>query len=121
MRAAGTDLLLSPSDVTGFLACEHLTTLSRRVAVGEMEPPPEQDEQTALIFRKGMEHERGFLETIRSEGTRIAEVAVSDGDWPRARAETEAAMEAGVDVVYQGVFADGSWRGVADFLLRVET
>ena len=30
-------------------------------------------------------------------------------------------MRAGVDVVYQGVFVDGGWRGVADFLLRVET
>ncbi len=27
-------------------------------------------------------------------------------------------MEAGVDVVYQGVFAHDGWRGVADFLLR---
>ncbi len=29
-------------------------------------------------------------------------------------------MRDGVDVVYQGVLVDGGWRGIADFLMRVE-
>ena len=30
------------------------------------------------------------------------------------------AMRGGADVIYQGVFADDDWRGISDFLVRVE-
>src|SRR5205823_1317645 len=38
----------------------------------------------------------------------------------RAARETEEAMRAGVDVVYQAVLVGDGWRGVADFLMRVD-
>jgi len=50
-------LRLSPSDVTAFLACEHLTTLSLADARGEIERPEVVNDQAELIFRKGLEHE----------------------------------------------------------------
>ena len=50
-------LHLSPSDVTAFLACEHLTTLSLRHARSELERPELDNEQAELVFRKGLEHE----------------------------------------------------------------
>jgi len=113
---------LSPSDVTAFLACEHLTTLQLRVARGELAVTEEVNEQAELVFRKGEEHERAFLEQLRSEGRTVAEISLArDLDWDRAETETLDAMRSGVDVVYQGVFIDANWRGVADFLLRVET
>ncbi|MBA2462285.1 MAG: TM0106 family RecB-like putative nuclease, partial [Actinobacteria bacterium] len=110
-------LHLSPSDVTAFLACEHLTTLSLRHARGEIERPEVVNEQAELIFRKGLEHEHAYLETLRADGKSIAEIDF-DGDWDAAQARTVAAMRDGADVVYQGVFAHDGWRGVADFLLR---
>ena len=43
------------------------------------------------------------------------------GDQLRAAAaETIAAMASGADVIYQATFFDGTWRGHADFLLRVD-
>src|SRR5215213_5640501 len=111
-------LQLSPSDVTAFLACEHLTTLSLASARGELERPEIPNEQAELIFRKGLEHEHAYLESLRAEGRTIREIELHEHDWPRAVAETEQALRDGVDVVYQGVFADDGWRGVADFLLR---
>jgi predicted RecB family nuclease len=113
---------LSPSDVTAFLACEHLTTLQLQVARGELTVPSEPNEQAELVFRKGLEHEQAFLAQLRAEGKSVAEISLEpDLDWERAQRETLEAMRAGVDVVYQGVFIDGDWRGVADFLLRVDT
>ena len=57
-----TDRLhLSPSDVTAFLACEHMTTLSLAHAREEIERPDVENEQAELIFRKGLEHERAFI------------------------------------------------------------
>ena len=53
MRAENGNILPSPSDLTAYLACEHLTTLDFRVARGDLvtaEPP----EQAQLLFEKGL-------------------------------------------------------------------
>lgn len=110
---------LSPSDVTAFLACEHLTSLQLGVARHELVVPNVVNEEAQLVFRKGEEHERAFLGQLRGEGKTVVEISLEpDLDWNRAAAETLEAMRSGVDVVYQGVLVDGNWRGVADFLLR---
>ena len=115
-------LSLSPSDLSAHLACPHLTTLELRVARGELERPPLDNEQAELVFRKGREHEDAYLRRLRDRGLTVAEVSLEpDLDWERAARETVEAMRAGVDVVYQGVLLAGDWRGVADFLTRVET
>ena len=118
MQLHADRLHLSPSDVTAFLACEHLTTLSLAHARGEIERPEVLNEQAELIFRKGLEHEHAYLETLRGEGNSIAEIEFDGRDWEAAQERTIAAMRDGADVVYQGVFAHDGWRGVADFLLR---
>ncbi|HZT15683.1 MAG TPA: TM0106 family RecB-like putative nuclease [Gaiellaceae bacterium] len=122
MQLRNGRLSLSPSDVTAFLACEHLTALQLRVARGELEVPEVRNEQAELVFRKGREHEQAYVAQLRAEGKTVREITLDGAfDWERAQAETVEAMRTGVDVVYQAVFVDGDWRGVADFLLRVET
>src|SRR5688500_6273952 len=112
-------LHLSPSDVTAFLACEHLTTLSLRHARGEIARPEVENEQAELIFRKGLEHERAYLEQLRAEANTILELPDPDGDYDAAARATAAAIKAAeYDVIYQAVLAHEHWRGVADFLLR---
>jgi predicted RecB family nuclease len=112
-------LSLSPSDVTNYLACEHLTTLSVRVARGDLALPGVENEQAELVFRKCREHELAYLERLRAEGRHVVEISLEpDLDWERAARETEEAVAAGVDVVYQGVLVSDGWRGVADFLER---
>jgi predicted RecB family nuclease len=112
-------LQLSPSDVTGYLGCEHLTTLVVRVALGELDRPDVENEQAELVFRKGREHEEAYLARLRAEGKNVVEISLEpDLDWERAVSETEDAIRRGVDVVYQGALAGGRWRGVADFLER---
>lgn len=119
MQLRNGQLSLSPSDVTAFLACEHLTNLQLRVAGGELVVPETTNEQAELVFRKGEEHERAFLDQLRREDKTVAEISLEpDLDWNRAATETLEVMRSGVDVVYQGVVVDGNWRGVADFLLR---
>src|SRR5215212_6240969 len=75
--------------------------------------------QAELIFRKGLEHERAYLDSLRAAGRSVTEIALEpDLDWGRAARETREAIASGVDVVYQGVFVDEGWRGVGDFLER---
>jgi predicted RecB family nuclease len=111
---------LSPSDVTAFLACEHLTTLELQVARKERAKPAVENEQAELIRRKGDEHEAAYLETLRREGKSVVDVAFEWPDWDGAEARTLGAMRRGVDVVYQAAFTGSGWHGLADFLIRVE-
>jgi predicted RecB family nuclease len=120
MRVHEERVWLSPSDVTAYLACEHLTALSLQVARGVLPEPPSPGEQAELLFRKGLEHEHAYLERLRAQGLSVTAIQLEDGDWPRATEETLAAMRAGVEVVYQAALVGDGWRGVADFLMRVE-
>ncbi len=120
MQVIDARVWLSPSDVTAYLACEHLTALSLQVAQGELAEPPAPGDEAQLVFRKGLEHEHAYLQHLRDDGLSVA-VVEQDGDWPRAREETLAAMRSGVNVVYQAALTGEGWRGVADFLIRVET
>jgi predicted RecB family nuclease len=122
VQARNGHVTLSPSDVTAYLACEHLTWLSLQAARGELLPPLFENDQAELIFRKGREHEEAYLQRLRAEGKSVAEISLeSDHDWDRAARETEEALHAGVDVLYQAALVGDGWRGVADFLMRVDT
>ena len=122
MRAAHGQLSFSPSDVTAYLACEHLTQLELKVARGEIVKPNVEDAQAALVRRKGDEHEAAYLAQLLVDGrdVLIVEIADDNGEWNwhRAARETEDAMLAGREVVYQAAFVDGDWRGLADFAIR---
>jgi uncharacterized protein len=116
-------LTFSPSDLNAFLACPHLTTLQLAVARGELPRPFRHNPHADLIRAKGQEHEEAYLRLLRAQGRSVHEIAVErDGswDWARMARETEEAMRSGADVVYQAALVDGAWRGLADFVVRVE-
>jgi predicted RecB family nuclease len=113
----------SASDLVGFLACEHLTALERAALEGLAERPNLPDPELDVLRKRGLEHERRYLEELRAAGKTVAEiqpVGEERGERLRAaNAATQEAMASGVDVVYQATFFDGRWLGYADFLLRV--
>jgi uncharacterized protein len=115
-------LFFSPSDVSDFVACEHLTSLQLEVARGLREKPYRENPQGDLVREKGEEHEAAYLEWLRSQGRDV--VCIERGeypyDWDAGARQTEEAMRAGADVVYQAVLRGDRWRGLADFLERVE-
>ncbi len=121
-------LVVSAGDLTGFLACEHLTRLSREVARGERPRPTAVDPMTRLVADHGIAHEARHVQRLRDRGLSVVEIAQpgpgrDPGALHRAQAETVAAMQAGADVVYQATFygsrsAGVTWRGHADFLLK---
>lgn len=113
-------LVVSATDLVKHLACGHVTTLDRQVARGERDTPRSDDELLDL-FARGLEHEEAYRQRLALEGRSIVTIAVDTTDLARlaeAEAATVAALEAGADVVYQGTFFDGTWRGHADFLLK---
>jgi uncharacterized protein len=121
----GDTIVVSASDLVGYLACDHLATLELGRAQGLWDRPPRrEDPELALLQERGVEHEMAYLERLRADGRSIHEVELRHPDSPEelraAEAETVDAMRRGVDVIYQATFFDGRWRGHADFLLRAE-
>jgi predicted RecB family nuclease len=122
MQETTGGLLLSATDLVAFLECEHLSALDLRVARGIETIERTRTDSTELLARKGIEHERRYLDSLIASGLDVVTVPASlDGarGAQAAVAETEAAMRAGAQVIYQAALAQGEWRGYADFLERV--
>jgi predicted RecB family nuclease len=121
MQQIGKDLVLSPTDLTKHLGCPHITSLDLLKIVGKAQPAAP-DDALELIFRLGLAHEDAYLQSLIASGRTVTQIEPATNTASRAQreAETVEAMQAGVDVVYQGTFYDAEWGGQADFLLRVD-
>src|ERR1700730_2520421 len=116
-------LIVSPSDLTGFLECEHLTQQELAAARGEITPAARKDPELEVLTRRGLEHEARQLAELRTSHRRVVEFPFPDGTiagLAEALSQTVVALQEGVDVIYQGTFFDGRWRCHPDFLLRVD-
>ena len=120
MRDVSGRLLLSPTDLSKFLACAHLTQLDLGHARGKLVRPFLNDPYGDLIRNKGQEHEAAYLERLRVEGRKMVVIPRDEeSGWSEARRLTEEAIRAGeAEVIYQAYLADGDWQGFADFLER---
>ena len=121
MRLADNGTLqLSPSDLSAYLACPHLTSLSLAVERGEVEEQHLDSPHRDLIFRKGNEHEAAYLARLEARGRSIIRIPTYEDehfDADKARRLTEQSIQtASADVIYQPYLTDGTWRGFADFL-----
>ena len=114
------------TDLVAYLACEHLTQLERASLAGLVARPMRDDPELDVIRRRGFQHEKRYLAELAAAGREAVTIeldgSIEDrGDQLRAAAAaTIAAMASGADVIYQATFFDGTWRGHADFLLRVD-
>src|SRR5687767_12956445 len=120
MRRLDGDKLYSATDLITFFGCTHSTALdllvlTEKLEAGEEEPDPYLD----LLKKKGLDHERAYLDRLRKEGRSVREINTK---LPIAEqtAATIAAMREGVDVIYQGALHRPPWHGYSDFLIRVD-
>jgi predicted RecB family nuclease len=122
MRLSENSIALSPSDLTAYLACSHLTSLSLDVARGNRERPYTREALAELVAQKGELHEAQYLAALVERGREVVEIAWPDGSdgFEVAHAATVDAMRAGADVIYQATFSREGWRGRSDFLVRVD-
>ena len=124
MQLLDRQLILSASDLNNFLACERLTTLDLGRVRGEIDDLRERGADAELLARKGDEFERRYFATLKDDGKGIAGIAFPDDSsvesLQHAARETEEAMRAGHEVIYQATFLSDDLRGHADFLFRVD-
>ena len=110
--------LFSPTDLVNFLGCSHSTVLDLRAFVEPLEKDAG-SESDMLLRRKGEEHEAAYLQRLKAQGRRVAEIGTDMSIVDRARL-TKEAMRKGADVVYQAALLKGNWGGYADFLIKVD-
>src|SRR6516165_2483790 len=118
MRVRQGKVTLSATDLANHLSCRHLTTLDLRLAKGEIAEPSWENPHLLVLQQRGLEHEKAYIESLRSKG--LAIVDLSDETEEVAREATRAAMKSGAQAIVQASLASGDWRGRADVLLRVE-
>ena len=122
MQLSDGRLSLSPSDLSGFLACPHYTQLELTATRGGRRRPVFDDPHGDMLRRKGYEHEAQYFALLAADGRSILQIRGyhDEGfDPAEARRLTEEAIRAGLaEVIHQPYLADGIWRGFADFLER---
>ena len=118
-------VVVSATDLVGFLACDHLTTLELGRVDGQWDRPHRRADPTVQLMQdRGDAHELAHLERLRADGKQVVEIPKDGLTAPEAlraaEAATLAAMHAGADVIFQATFFDGRWRGHADFLYKAD-
>ncbi len=111
----------SPKDLVAFLAGDFAAWCERQYAEGRESgqaygTPDAADDETALVIRRGQEHEAAWLAKLRLQEPAIVEIARADGD--AAFDATRAAIAEAAPIIYQGELRAGEWMGIADFLIR---
>lgn len=117
-RGRGQDLVLSATDLANFLGCRHKTALDMAVAYRKLDRPFVDDPLLEALRKRGLEHERRYVASLRSAGVSIVDLTPIT-DTEEQLKETREAMAKGVDVIVQGALADGHWFGRPDVLCRV--
>jgi uncharacterized protein len=112
-------LLLSATDLVNFLGCRHATFLDLQDLIDPAELP-QPDAATALIFEKGLDHEKRHLAWLKAQGFTVIDIAPKGFDLPERGAHTREVMQTGADMIYQAGFLVPPWIGYTDFLERVE-
>jgi len=126
MHKAGTTLVFSATDVSGYSACPHLTTQAQTAALGGPRPPQYDDPGADVLRQRGHEHEAAIVEAYKQQGLNVREPPKptwdegNAGGWPVYAADTLALMQKGVDVIAQACFFDGTWLARPDFLVKVD-
>lgn len=126
MRLVEGRLVLGATDLSDYVACEHLTQLELRRAHGE-DLPRSKTALAELLTTLGGEHETHWVEERAAAGQRVhsfdpetTRSAAVLADLEHAAADTAAVMRTGTPVLYQPFFFDGTWQARADFLVRVD-
>lgn len=123
MQLVDGRFVYAASDLNNYLECEYLTQLDRLVALGQKDAPEHDDPQTQLLARKGDEHERRYLDSLRDGRDGVTVLDRPEHTlcgFETAQAQTIAAMQRGDALIYQATFFDGEFLGHPDFLRRID-
>src|SRR3984885_8087038 len=111
-------LVFSPSDLTNFLESRFISFMDRLLGENDARAVKDPaDEALEIIRERGMEHERKYLENLKSSGKDVVEIQANAEN---GLALTRQAMKDGRRYIYQAHLAQNQFYGKCDFLVRVD-
>src|SRR5262245_19705311 len=117
MQMTDNVAVLAATDLSNFLACGHRSALDLAAALGKLaKPAAKLDLALKLLRETGPEHERAYVEHLRSQGLTVVEIPRDAGPEEERVSQTVVALKSGADVICQGAFAGQGWIGYADVL-----
>ena len=122
MKKENGEYIYSPSDLVNFVQSPFASWMSR-LALDHPDQCPEKDPDDPLmnyLAQKGIEHEAAFLDELKLRHPDLVTIEGTDSIEQR-KTETLQAMQQGKSVIFQGCLQKDSFRGFADFLVRVDT
>ena len=90
MKVVGEGIRFSSRDLTGYVACDHLTALEFQVARGNLSRPKPKDPSLEALWERGFRHEQEFIDHLAGEGLAIVTVDGVDVDDAAIEATREA-------------------------------
>lgn len=118
MKKISSNIIYSPSDLSNFIHCKHLTSLDKEALDGKRIKPIYTNKVMLALCEKGQQFEEAYLEILQQEGKSICEIQFGD---PNAAEKTLQAIHEGFDVIYQARLGkENEWGGWADFLIKVD-
>ncbi len=117
MKKIDNQLIYSPSDLSNFIHCKHLSTLDKEALDGLRDKPNYTNKVMLALQEKGKQFEADYMESLLQEGKSVCVIEPGDA---AAYEKTLSAIHSGVDVIYQARLGkENEWWGWADFLIRV--
>jgi uncharacterized protein len=117
MKVSGQTISFAATDLANHLSCGHLTVLDLLLARKEIAAPVWDNPHARVLQERGFAHERAYLDHLRTKGLNVFDLS---GETEQSSATlTLDAMRRGDPVIVQAMLGEGSWRGRADVLLRV--
>jgi uncharacterized protein len=111
--------IYSAQDLIAQFECDHRISLNQAASYGLIKKPKNEDPNLKLLQELGQLFEQRRLTEIErtAKVIKLSHPEPSPSGYQNAWFETRAAMQAGVDVIYQGTLFDGQFVGIVDFLL----
>jgi predicted RecB family nuclease len=113
MRLKANYFIFSATDLAHFLACNHLTNLSMKVALGVLKKSYLNDPALEILIKRGQEHEAAYVEHLLHSGKTTINLSGKSFEY------TLNAINQGYDVIVQAKLESGNWMGYADILYKV--
>lgn len=119
MKASNEQIILSASDLVGYLNCNHLSVLDLEVVGGVRKKPDYYDPLLEILKERGNLHEKAYLDHLKNTGFDYVEIDGVDISDNSVNA-THAAMGDGANIIVQAALRSCGFVGRADILRRVE-
>ncbi|HEY3382636.1 MAG TPA: TM0106 family RecB-like putative nuclease [Vicinamibacterales bacterium] len=115
----GAALHLSATDLAVFLGCRRGIALEMGVAAGKFARPHFDDPRLEALFRRGLDHEAAFVDSLKNAGASSIVELGDVKDRLEAVERTTAAMRSGADAIVQAALGNDRWYGRPDVLKKV--